>query len=152
MEQEKIEQTLGVANKIAMSMLGVRYKWGGNTPAGGLDCSGFALIIAKSMGLVGWAADMTASGLKDELVDAGGALSKTPGWGKFIFYGLGRIVHVAWFINGWQVIGAQGGGSKVLSLLGANQANAFVKVLPWWYRHDVNCLVDVRGCLMKIHV
>ena len=36
--------------QLAMRYLGVRYRWGGNTPSDGLDCSGFVKLIYEQMG------------------------------------------------------------------------------------------------------
>lgn len=37
--------------QLAMRYLGVRYKWGGNTPSSGMDCSGFVKLIYSQMGV-----------------------------------------------------------------------------------------------------
>lgn len=37
--------------QLAMRYLGVRYRWGGNTPSDGLDCSGFVKLIYEQMGV-----------------------------------------------------------------------------------------------------
>lgn len=154
MEKEMIDESIDVANRVAMSMLGVHYKFGGNTPAGGIDCSGFALVLVKALGIVGWRADMTAAGLHDMLIKRGGASRAADkivtGVGKFIFYGREKIVHVGWFLNNWQMVSAQGGGKRIFNLFRAGRANAFVKVLPWWYRADVNSIVDVRPILSRM--
>ncbi len=37
--------------RLAMRFLGVRYRWGGNDPRTGLDCSGFVKMIYEQMGI-----------------------------------------------------------------------------------------------------
>ncbi len=37
--------------RLAMQYLGVRYRWGGNSPRTGMDCSGFVKFIYEQMGV-----------------------------------------------------------------------------------------------------
>jgi cell wall-associated NlpC family hydrolase len=37
--------------RLAMRYLGVRYRWGGNDPRTGMDCSGFVKLIYEQMGV-----------------------------------------------------------------------------------------------------
>jgi hypothetical protein len=48
--QQAHDQAVDLVNH-AMSLLGVRYRWGGNTPETGLDCSGLVrLVYAETVG------------------------------------------------------------------------------------------------------
>jgi hypothetical protein len=50
--QQAHDQAVDLVNH-AMSLLGVRYRWGGNTPETGLDCSGLVrLVYAETVGRI----------------------------------------------------------------------------------------------------
>ena len=124
----------------AEQFIGLPYRWGGDDPLAGFDCSGLVLECGKAIGL--WPAkyDMTAANLytmlKDteraiEMVTQPGALafwSKTPDPAKI------HHVEIVWrFLDApmrWLCIGASGGGSKTLSGEDAIDQNAYVKVRP----------------------
>src|SRR5947207_11275345 len=45
-------QALGTAQRLssfALELIGIRYKWGGNTPATGLDCSGLVRYVFQKV-------------------------------------------------------------------------------------------------------
>ncbi len=151
----KLIKTLYFMDKIALSMLGKQYLWGGNTPIIGLDCSGFALILLKSCGIVGVNTDMTADMMDNYLLDEGAVEIVQPRKGSFIFYGrtnTDKATHVMYCLNEFQVIGATGGGSRTTSQRKAVRHEAFVKVLPWYYRSDVIRVVDVTPIIKLIDI
>ena len=127
---------LQVAYQYALSFLGVPYKWGGENPISGIDCSGLVQEIAMCLGIdpVG---DQTAQALFDYF-ETTGVVGKR-GLGAFAFYGQSRnhITHVVFMLNDFQCIGANGGGSKVVDRASADNANAFVKIRPVNYRSDL---------------
>lgn len=119
----------------AMSFIGVPYKWGGENPISGFDCSGLVQEILRSVGLDP-PGDQTAQMLymhflKDSY-DAKDA-------GALAFYGesLRKITHIAMMIDPLRIIEAGGGGSKTKTKEDADLANAFVRIRPLNHRSDL---------------
>ena len=124
-----------MAGKIALSMLGTPYRWGGDDPMGGFDCSGFVIELLMSVGLVPERFDTTADGLwkmyRDREVDQ-------PRDGCLVFYGRDSYAsHVEYCINGLLSIGASGGSSRTRTLLDAIDQNAYIKIRPINHRKDI---------------
>lgn len=113
----------------AMTFLGTPYVWGGNTPDEGLDCSGFVCEVLRSNGVIG-SKDYNSQMLYEKLM----RLGKQSGTGEnsVVFYGKSNleITHVAFMINGYQVIEAAGEGRE-------NTEKGFVRIRPFRYRSDL---------------
>lgn len=120
----------------AMKFVGTPYRWGGDDPIDGFDCSGFVQELLASMG-EDPPGDQSALALYNELKKTG--KRKTMGLGAIAFYGPSptEITHVTMMINDWQTVGANGGGSKTIDLDAAAKQNAFIKVRPLDYRKDL---------------
>ena len=123
------------------SYLNVPYKWGGDDPMGGVDCSGLVIEGLASVGLLPRKSDYTAHQLlnvvfstRDRLVED--ELAR----GCLLFWQRGRTVRhveIVWAVIGQRVltIGASGGGSRTTDRLEAIKQNAYVKVrraTPHW--------------------
>lgn len=102
-----------VANMLlqSMNLIGIPYKWGGNTPRTGLDCSGFIdYVYKKSLGirLPRTAAEMERLGKNiniDELKP-----------GDLLFFSThhdGRITHVGMYIGNNKFIQAPHTGDRI---------------------------------------
>ena len=110
----------------AKSFLGIAYRWGGNNPVEGLDCSGFVCEVLRSVGIV--SKDLTAQDIYN--------LLKQKQWRSqlakcsILFFGssTNKITHVAIALNQYQMIEAGGGNSKTLSDDIAERQNAFVRI------------------------
>lgn len=129
----------------ALSFLGKPYLWGGNGPQG-FDCSGFVQEVLASAGLDP-SGDQSAQALFDILSMYGKVFSnETPAAGDIIFYGTDSksISHVAFMINSWQQIGANGGNHTCTDLRSAEKLGAMVKVRPWNYRKDFVAFVRIK--------
>lgn len=106
------------------------YRWMGNDPNEGFDCSGLVIEGLKAVGLVSRKDDFTSWQLADLWPPA---LTIQPG--VLLFWNRGkRIGHVEIV---WQVIddmvltiGASGGGSKTDTLQEAIDSDAYVKIRP----------------------
>jgi len=121
-----------IALKVAWHFLGLPYRWGGDDPMGGFDCSGYILEILKSVGIVNRNIDMTADQIYRHFKEIG-CLSRVANTGMLIFWkdlNAPKIRHVEFCISSSHTIGASGGGSNVINELEASRRNAFIKVRP----------------------
>lgn len=125
------------------SFLNLPYKWGGDDPIDGVDCSGLALEGLKAVGLVPRELDVTADSLLRQTFANLPRVTdeRRLRAGMLVFWGHpGRAVHhveIVWAVFSDRVltIGASGGGSKTVDRAAAIQSNAFVKirrVTPGW--------------------
>lgn len=119
-----------------LQFLGLPYRWGGDDPINGYDCSGliqelFAMVGADPQG------DQTAQALYDHFKSR--SVERSRDTGTLVFYGksTSHITHVAMIIEGQTCIEAGGGGSKTTSLPAAAQQNAYVRLRPFNHRKDV---------------
>lgn len=108
------ENAVGTANDVlfrAMALVGTPYRWGGNTPSGGFDCSGLVEYIyrnAANMDLPHSSRDMASmNGEKikrmDDLVS-----------GDLVFFGSGRgISHVGVYVGKGRFVHAPNSGGTV---------------------------------------
>jgi len=132
-----MESNLGIAYDIAMSLIGTRYKWGGDDPMDGFDCSGFVLELLKSAGLAPSKVDMSAQQIHDTFPNQ----VSDPQLGDLAFYGnAGKIIHVGFCLNAKQMVEAGGGGSHTNTLADATRDNAYIRVRPIKYRADFMCV------------
>ena len=126
---KKIEYALAIAEQL----LNTPYRWGGNDPMEGFDCSGLIIEILQSVGLFKRDKDTTAHGLsllypETDVLEAG----------TLVFYdwnGDKRMDHVEMIIaidedGQLFTIGASGGDDKTTSLTNAQMQNAYVKIRP----------------------
>lgn len=122
---------LALFEKVAWSFLGKPYIWGGDDPLRGFDCSGFAVEVLKSIGIIGRNTDYTAQGLFN-LLNEQKKFVGMPFLGTLVFWGesIHKITHVELGIADNFTIGASGGGSKTLTVADAISQNAYIKVRP----------------------
>lgn len=113
-EPARAPENVGTANDVlfrAMALVGTPYRWGGNTPTGGFDCSGLVEYIyrnAANIDLPHSSRDMASvNGEKikrmDELVS-----------GDLVFFGSGRgISHVGVYVGKGRFVHAPNSGGTV---------------------------------------
>lgn len=121
-----------MAIKVAWHYLGLPYRWGGDDPIQGFDCSGLVVEILKSIGILPRIGDWTAESLY-EFFKKHGKLVTRPDAGCLAFWidrGTAKIRHIEMFLNSEVTIGASGGGSKTKSLEAAIDQNAYIKIRP----------------------
>lgn len=135
-----------IACDYALQLCGVPYKWGGETPLAGFDCSGFAQEIMRAVGLQP-PHDMTSAQLRqhykkhDIPTPTRESVRDCPP-GALLFYGRAKITHVAVSIGFGLMVEAGGGGSSTKTLADAIKAEAFVRVRPILRRGDLVAACD----------
>lgn len=130
-----------VAVDYGRAFIGTPYKWGGNDPEEGFDCSGFVVEILQAVGILPVNTDFTADALlkvfREARVERGYA-----GCLAFWLNKDGEATHVMLLYDADLVIGAAGGGSSTTTAAAASRDNAFVKLRPLHYRAGEPFLVD----------
>jgi len=118
-----------VAKETAFSYIGVPYKWGGDDPMAGFDCSGFCIEILQSAGELPIKGDWTAAGLYEYFKDKEVA---TPSEGCLVlFCGINTIpYHVEFCLDDCFSIGASAGDHTTVTVQDAITQNAYVKIRP----------------------
>lgn len=123
----------------------LRYRWGGDDPIKGFDCSGLAIEYLKSAGILPERGDWTANQLLRLLAERGCLVSK-PARGALVFWAdkpkLPCIAtHVEICVSDELSLGAHG-SSKVQTEADAATHNAYIMVRPIW-REDSRWMIFV---------
>lgn len=117
------------AVKYAHSFIGIRYRWGGNNPISGFDCSGLCCEILKAFGILQYSQDLSAQDLAAFCLKAYGAGEIKEG--SILFFGKEKqVTHVGIAIDGKFMIESGGGDSTVVNQEMADIKNAFVRIRP----------------------
>ena len=139
-------RSVEMATKIAWSLHGLPYIWGGDDTIEGFDCSGLVIEILKSVGVIARKGDWTAKGLYDLFLPHQVSVPKE---GCLLFWKSAtskippyRIVHVEYCLNEELAIGASGGGSRSKTAQDAARLNAYVKVRPFYIRENIAGFAD----------
>lgn len=130
MENYELVRRLKLAEKVAWSLHGLPYRWGGDDPGTGFDCSGYCVEILKSVGILPRSGDWTAQGLYDLFK---GYPRRGQHAGCLAYWWNNTettIIHVEYCIDQFSTLGASGGGSSTRSFEAASKANAFIKCRP----------------------
>ena len=119
------------AKKVAWAMINTPYRWGGDDPMKGFDCSGLCNEILRAVALLPREGDWTANDLAFMFPEV-----QRPSTGCLVFWlsTNGQIYrHVEFCIDEELSIGASGGGSKTTTEEEAVKHNAYCKVRPVRY-------------------
>lgn len=119
----------------ALKFIGQPYRWGGDDPIDGFDCSGLVLELLQSVGVWPKGVDANAQGIHDHFT---GTVSE-PGFGVLAFYGKStkEITHVAFCLGELLKLEAGGGGSHTVTRTDAAEQNAYVRIRPIKSRVDL---------------
>jgi len=124
----------------AMTFIGVPYRWGGDDPMEGYDCSGFVQELLMSVG-VDPIGDQTSHMLYRYFCAKGKKINEIK-TGALVFYGSEtKITHVALAIDSFRIIEAAGGGSKTKNEKIAARQNAFIRIRPARRRKDLQAII-----------
>ena len=114
--------------------IGLPYRWGGDNPLAGFDCSGLVLEGLKAVGLFPRSEDSSAHDLVHVHFPSRHRVEGDLQPGDLVFWGQPRITHVeiVWRRIGDMVltIGASGGGSATTSPDAAIEQDAYCKIRP----------------------
>jgi cell wall-associated NlpC family hydrolase len=126
---------------LAMSYVGIPYKFGGKNPLTGFDCSGLACELLMSSGVLPHHTELNAQGLYD-LLEKTGSVDRW-GMGSLAFFGVDpkNIVHVGFCLDQYRMIEAGGGDHTTLLTADAAAKNACVRIRPIKYRKDFFAVV-----------
>ena len=132
------------AMQYAVHFIGQPYRWGGDDPIHGFDCSGLVIEVLIAAGILPHGYDATASQLLATLKALGAPTLPMPKAGAVVFFrnAAGDIIHVELGLPGLLLLGASGGGSTTDDLEDAAARNAFVKIRPYGYRAEQTVIVD----------
>jgi len=131
-----------------LRLVGTPYRWGGDDPILGFDCSGIAQELLASVG-ADPPGDQSALALYQYFKNSN--LGDIRGCGALVFYGksLTEISHVAMMLDSVHIVEAGGGGSTTTTLEAAAKQNAFVRIRRIDHRKDLLAVLMPRYGYMK---
>lgn len=113
-EPARAPENVGTANDVlfrAMALVGTPYRWGGNTPTGGFDCSGLVEYIYRN------AANIELPHSSRDMASVNGPRIKRMDdlvSGDLVFFGSGRsISHVGVYVGKGRFVHAPNSGGTV---------------------------------------
>lgn len=128
----------------AMQFVGIPYRWGGDDPMDGMDCSGFCIELLQSAGAFPQGQDTTAQGLYEKYKDK---KQEHGSFGYLVFFGKGAnvITHVGFCLDHMRMIEAGGGRSTTTNREAAARQNAYIRIRPIRSRKDLVGFVNPFG-------
>ena len=126
-----------------MQLLFIPYRWGGDDPINGFDCSGGVQEILAMVGLDP-EGDQTAQGLYDYFKAK--SVPSAPNVGTLFFFGksTSQITHIGIDLGGC-MFAFGGAGSVTTSREAAASMNAYGRIRPYNRRKDLVATVTPAG-------
>lgn len=133
----------------ALQFVGLPYKWGGDDPILGFDCSGLTQELLACMNEAP-ETDSNAQSLYNHFLKVGFP-GRTLGLGALCFYGksVKEITHVAMMLSETEIIEAGGGGSKTNTAADAAAQNAYIRIRRFDRRKDLVAVIMPKYGRMK---
>jgi len=130
----------------AMSFVGTPYRWGGDDPMAGYDCSGLVVEILQAHGMLDPNVDKTAENLYNYFKMDKSIETRLCSLGALVFYGHShqRITHVAFGLDRYRILEAGAGGKRIITMGDAIKYNAYVRIRPVSYRSDMVTVLKLR--------
>lgn len=134
---------MDILRAYCLQFTGLPYRWGGDDPMKGFDCSGFVQEALASVGL-DLPGDQTAQALYDHFAKDG--TWGVYGCGSLAFYGAAanKITHVAIMIDTYRIFEFGGGGSKTNTLEDASNQNAYGRIRLLKNRKDLVAVIKPK--------
>lgn len=143
-------ERLNLIENLMLKLWGIPYRWGGDDPINGFDCSGGVLEILKSVGLWPSHEDATAQSLYNYFgKEPNGHAVPTDDvtFGDLVFYGKATdaITHVGMAFNDLIMFEFGGGDSTTTGAAVAAIQNAYGRFRPINHRKDLVAAVEIKG-------
>lgn len=121
----------------ALGFVGLPYRWGGDDPIKGFDCSGMVIELLQSCGVLPRKFDTTAQGLYNKF--STNTFEPDPEFGTLVFYGksTNSISHIGFCLDSFRIIEAGGGNSRTKNEEIASRQNAYIRIRPLYSRQDL---------------
>lgn len=147
-QPRKVGFSMRTLIETAKRYINIPYKWGGDDPMAGFDCSGLAQEILATVGQDP-PGDQTAQNLYDHFAgisdvwDGNRAFSPDEITGALAFYGesTSKITHVGFCIDSLRMIEAGSGGRNIQTVGDAIKYNAYVRIRPIHRRKDLVAVI-----------
>lgn len=126
------DQKIGVITDLAKKCLHIPYRWAGQDPFTGFDCSGLIVYLLRCAGVMQLGEDYTAEQLRHLYPKV-----QNPDEGILVYYGKVTAKHVMYCISDTHCIGAVAGTENINTRQAAELAGAMVDLRPITYRTDI---------------
>lgn len=120
-----------------MTFVGLPYRWGGDDPIEGYDCSGLVIELLQSAGELPRNYDNTAHGIFNDFQN--NSEHNIRDFGSLYFFGksFSKITHITFGMDKIRMLEAGGGNSRTTSPKTAADQNAYIRIRPITWRRDL---------------